>query len=332
MKIDKPYYEDNTRYSNSNIGQYIKYGPKYLRDYLDGKESGLKGTFLDKGSMIHMYILQPEEFFKEYEVLDFVIPTNSYHKSLCEEYVKILLSDPFKDDKVILLESYNTVYNNKKSNDTKIVEADSIVKLYPNYIHYLKKGVSKKFVTERDLQNLHTIKQNLKEHKLANNLLFNLSNDIEVHNEFHINWDYPTRYYNIFLPCKSLLDRFHIDEKNKRITLIDLKTTSSLYEFEHSMQTYDYCRQLMYYWLALTWYFTFELDKDIKDYERDTYIIAISTTNCHVRVFKILNTQLESRQEIIETTIMNICFHHKYNLWDYKPEYYEGDGSEQLNI
>ena len=74
MKIEIPYYEDNTRISNSAIGWFLKKGPRYLKDMLDGKEEGISGKFLEKGTMIHMYLLQPDEFWDNYIILDFVVP------------------------------------------------------------------------------------------------------------------------------------------------------------------------------------------------------------------------------------------------------------------
>ena len=41
MDISIPYYEDNSRVSNSAIGWFIKRGPRYFRDMLDGKEEGM---------------------------------------------------------------------------------------------------------------------------------------------------------------------------------------------------------------------------------------------------------------------------------------------------
>ena len=71
MIIDKPYYEDNTRISNSSIGWFLKKGPLYFRNMLDGKEEGLKLPQLEKGTMIHEYILQPDEFWNDYVILQY---------------------------------------------------------------------------------------------------------------------------------------------------------------------------------------------------------------------------------------------------------------------
>ena len=65
MDISIPYYEDNTRISNSNIGWFLKKGPPYLKDMLDGKIEGLKASFLDKGTMIHEYRSEERRVGKE---------------------------------------------------------------------------------------------------------------------------------------------------------------------------------------------------------------------------------------------------------------------------
>ena len=126
MKIDIPYYEDNTRISNSAIGWFLKKGPKYLRDMLDGKEKGLELPQLERGTMIHEYILQPEEFWKDYEVLDFEIPKVKQQKDLCERYSKLKLTDPLERETSILLRSYITAYSNDKGAAPKITEARGI--------------------------------------------------------------------------------------------------------------------------------------------------------------------------------------------------------------
>ena len=114
MDISIPYYEDLNRISNSNIGWFLKKGPRYLKEMLDGKE-GLKASFLDKGTMIHEYILQPEEFWKDYIILDFAVPKVKQQKDLLEFYSTARLVNPFASEDNILLKSYEAAYNNNKS-------------------------------------------------------------------------------------------------------------------------------------------------------------------------------------------------------------------------
>lgn len=330
MDISIPYYEDLTRISNSNIGWFLKKGSKYLKEMLDGKE-GLKASFLDKGTMIHEYILQPEEFWKDYIILDFAVPKVKQQKDLLEFYSTARLVDPFASEDDILIMSYEAAYNNNKSKEKKIQEAKELVELYQNYIEYFKNKDSKKVISFADLNMLKTIKKNMEDHKKANELLFNYPETFEVHNEFHINWEYPNASSLGDLPCKSLLDRVMIDHTNKKIILVDIKTTADVYNFKHSVEEFDYCRQLAYYWLAIHWYFKNELKLNIEEYEYETYIVAVQSHDGYeVRVFKFNSKAIEERLVTIDYAIKRIAWHKNNNLWDHMKEYYDEDGAELL--
>ena len=330
MDISIPYYEDLTRISNSNIGWFLKKGPKYLKEMLDGKE-GLKASFLDKGTMIHEYILQPEEFWKDYIILDFAVPKVKQQKDLLEFYANAKMVDPLVSEDDILLMSYNSAYSNNKSIDKRIQEAKELVELYQNYIEYFKNKDSKKVISFADLNMLKAIKKNMEDHKKANELLFKYPETFEVHNEFHINWEYPNASTLGDLPCKSLLDRVMIDHTNKKIILVDIKTTADVYNFKHSIEEFDYCRQLAYYWLAIHWYFKNELKLNIEEYEYETYIVAVQSHDGYeVRVFKFNPKAIEERLITIDYAIKRIAWHKNNNLWDHMKEYYDEDGAEMI--
>jgi hypothetical protein len=328
MDTSIPYYEDLTRISNSNIGWFLKKGPRYLKEMLDGKE-GLKASFLDKGTMIHEYILQPEEFWKDYIILDFAVPKVKQQKDLLEFYANAKMVDPLASEDDILLMSYNSAYSNNKSIDKRIQEAKELVETYQNYIEYFRNKDSKKVISFADLNMLKTIKKNMEDHKKANELLFNYPETFEVHNEFHINWEYPNASSLGDLPCKSLLDRVMIDHTNKKIILVDIKTTADVYNFKHSVEEFDYCRQLAYYWLAIHWYFKNELKLNIEEYEYETYIVAVQSHDGYeVRVFKFNSKAIEERLVTIDYAIKRIAWHKNNNLWDHMKEYYDEDGAE----
>ena len=327
MNITIPYYEDMNRISNSNIGWFIKKGPKYLKEMLNNEREGLKLPQLEKGTMIHEYILQPEEFWKDYIILDFEVPKVKQQKDFCEAYVSSL--ELLEDDKK--LQAYRSSYTNTKSSQIALKEASELCEKYKNYIEYLKQHDTKKVISFADLNLLKNIKKNLEEHKKANELLYKYSDTYEVHNEFHINWEYPNAFEDKELSCKSLLDRVMIDHENKKIILIDLKTTADVYNFQHSVEEFDYYRQLAYYWTAIAWYFKNELFIDIDEYEGETYIIAIqSYDNNEIRVFKIDEAELSNRLKTIDDAIKRIAWHKNNNLWEHTKEYYEGNGSEVL--
>lgn len=330
MIIDCNYYSDNSRISNSAIGWFIKNGPLYLRNMLDGKEEGIKGDFLETGTMIHEYILQPDEFWKDYIILDFAVPKVKQQKDLCELYYTYKQVDPLASENDIILKAYNTAYSNKKSDEIKLKEAKEILDLYSNYIEYYANKDSKKVISFADLNTLKNIKTNLKKHKKANELLWHLPNTFECHNEFHINWEVP-KYNNI--KCKSLLDRVCFDHVNKKIILIDLKTTQNVYNFKHSVEEYDYFRQIAFYGLAIQWYMQEVLNLNSEDYDFEAYIIAIGKDKENqIRVFNMnVESILSEKVDLISETLKQISYHITSDNWEHSKEYYDTSGIETLS-
>lgn len=338
MIIDKPYYEDNTRISNSSIGWFLKKGPLYFRNMLDGKEEGLKLPQLEKGTMIHEYILQPDEFWNDYTILEYEVPKVKQQKEFCDWYVTFKATDPLEDEDKILLNAYNKAYSNKLSDDSKLTIAKDFIQRYDEYIKSKSLNNTKKAISFADLNMLKTIKSNIEKHKKANKLLTDTPG-VESHNEFHINWTFPIKTDSLkmdenkiwYAPCKSLLDRCIFDHVNKKIILIDLKTTSDVYNFKHSVEEFDYYRQIAYYLLAITWYMK-DQDIDISDYNCEAYIVAIQTNGSYeVRVFNMFNeTELDSRKNIIINALSELSYHYQTNNWEHTRSYYEGNGTEEL--
>lgn len=323
MKIEIPYYEDNTRISNSAIGWFLKGGPRYLRDMLDGKEEGISGSFLELGTMIHMYLLQYEEYKETYTVIDYEKPKTAQQISFCNNYNESV--ELTEEDK--LVEAYKQAYTcNNLSKDTILSKAKELQLKFTEYIEFLDKNKTFKVISFANYNMLKRIKSNIENHKKANELLTDQPG-VECHNEFHINWE--AEKQNI--PCKSLLDRIKIDHANHKITLIDLKTTSNVYNFKHSVEEYDYYRQIAFYILAITWYMK-DQGYNIEDYDLEAYIIAIQTNgNNEVRVFNMLNeTELLDRKNLISEVLTELSYHYQTGNWDHTRKYYEDDGTEEL--
>lgn len=323
MKIDIDYYSDNTRISNSAIGWFLKKGPRYLKDMLDGKEEGISAKYLDKGTMIHMYLLQPEEFWSNYMIIDYEKPKTAQQLAFCEAYFSS--TEIVEEDK--LINAYKASYSgNNMSKDAMLKKAKELQLKFAEYIEFLDKNQTYTVISFVDLNMLKNIKKNIDSHIKANELLTDQPG-VECHNEFHINWEAEKQGVS----CKSLLDRVKIDHANKKITLIDLKTTVDVYNFKHSVEEYDYYRQIAFYILALTWYMKDE-GYNIEDYDLEAYIIAIqSNSNNEVRVFNMLNEkELLVRKDLIADTLTEISYHYQTGNWDHTREYYENNGTESL--
>ena len=257
-----------------------------------------------------------------------IIPKTKQQKELLDEYHRLMEIDPFKSQDEIKLEAYKKAYKNKKSNDKCIEEAEGLIMVYQDYLEYLSKSKdNKKVISFADLNTLKKIKQNLQEHKKANELLFNLSDKWECYNEFHINWECQN------VQCKSLLDRVCFNFEEKKVILIDLKTTPNVYDFKHSVEEFDYYRQLSYYTMAIFWYLENIKELNPDDFDLEIYIIAIGKDKDNqIRVFNMLNeTELTVRGKLLTNTLKTINYHITSNNWEHSKEYYDSTGIEEVS-
>ena len=341
MEIKIPYYEDLTRISNSNIGWFLQKGPAYLHKMLTNPPPEEKNYVLERGTLIHMYLLQPEEFRNTYVVWDKSRPTSAQQEKFCQALASTLEIEPNR----AILSAYKEAYSTAgKSEDKMLSEGLKIASTLKDYIDFLKANDGRIMITPSEYKMLEKIKYNIYSHKLANLIVWpgNGKNDTystgvhfdtakkDMYHEFHINWEW---YGEMPVACKSLLDGLTLDFKNKKAIIYDLKTTAKLWHFEESIEMYDYCRQLCYYTLAVRWYLKNECGEDPKEWEFKYYIIGIDTTGSYeIRVFEIDEAAVLVREFTIADALMDIAWHQANNKWEHSREYYEGDGSESLNL
>ena len=337
-EYDIPYYEDNTRISNSAIGWFLNKGPAYFRNMLDGKEKGLDLPQLRKGTMIHEFLLQPDQFWNDYVLFDGDKPKSAQAQKFCENLINTVEIEPNKQLSEAYRKSYSIV---GKSEDKILSEALKISVEYKDYIEAIK---SKKIlISQYDLDQLMKIQNNVEEHKLAKQLLQKAGDysNIHVYHEFQINWDYWAEdefNHGALTPiaCKSLLDSCTFNFDAKVCTITDIKTTAKLWHFEDSMKEFDYCRQLCFYKEAVYWYMknVLKLSEDeINEWKFEYYIIAIDTTGSNeIRVFKLSTYQVSSREVVIHDFMLNWFWHTITKEYDHSRAYYVGDGSETLDL
>ncbi|MBO5628490.1 MAG: PD-(D/E)XK nuclease-like domain-containing protein [Aeriscardovia sp.] len=334
MDISIPYYEDRTRISNSNIGWFLNKGPAFLHKMLTDPPPEEKNPVLERGTMVHMFLLQPEEFQKTYVVWDKSRPTSAQQEKFCQELANTVEIEPNR----AILSAYKEAYSTAgKSEDKMLSEGLKIASTLKDYIDFLKENDGRIMISPWDAQMLEKIKQNIQSHKLAWRIINtqgtvyeSIDSNKRVEwgaHEFHINWECRG------VQCKSLLDGLTLDFKNKKAIIYDLKTTQKLWHFEDSIDQYDYLRQLCYYKKAVLWYLENEYEEDPLTWDFEFYIIGIDTTGSYeIRTFYIDEHTVNSRLSIIHDALDKIAWHQSTDKWDHSREYYEGNGSESLNL
>ena len=289
MDISIPYYEDLSRISNSNIGWFLNKGPAFLHKMLTDPPPEEKNPVLERGTMIHEYLLQPEEFQKDYVVWDKSRPFSAQQEKFCRALASSLEIEPNR----AILSAYKEAYSTAgKSEDKMLSEGLKIASTLKDYIDFLKANDGRIMIGPWDIKMLEKIKHNIQSHKLAHGIInapaklydtnMGLPDSVisENNHEFHINWTYYVKMAS-GVNCKSLLDGLTLDFKNKKAIIYDLKTTAKLWHFEESIEMYDYLRQLCFYYQAVVWYLKYELKEDPNSWTFKFYIIGIDTTGSY---------------------------------------------------
>lgn len=314
---EKQYYRE-PRVSSSSL-KWFKKSPSYFKKVLDEEIKQIQLRWFDLGRQVHMAILEPDLFEESYITMEHKVPTSANQKLFCENYMINGHS---------IVAAYEYAYTIKNKSDKKIEEdANKVFLVLEEYITYLVKSKDYRDILPESKWNLiHDLKASALAHKKGFELLVNEKEaemrwNIEYFNEKIIFWEYNG------LPCKSMLDRFIIDHENKVIKLVDLKTSFDVGDFHEHFKTFEYHRQLAFYWMAIESEF-----KQYKEYTKETYIIALQTKDLpECRVFSIDQAQLDKGIEEIDNIMTDLTWHYKNDSWQYHKEYYKGDGAEKIN-
>ena len=239
------YYSDLTRISNSNIGWFLNKGPAFLHKMLTDPPPEEKNPVLERGTMIHEFILQPEEFQKDYVVWDKSRPNSAQQEKFCQALASSLEIEPNR----AILSAYKEAYSTAgKSEDKMLSEGLKIASTLKDYIDFLKENDGRIMITPSEYRMLEKIKHNIQSHKLASKIIETPVLETSkpfldepepgtiihaAYHEFHINWEW--HWLKEHVSCKSLLDGLTIDFRSKTVIIYDLKTTQKLWHFEDSM-------------------------------------------------------------------------------------------------
>jgi hypothetical protein len=321
-KKEKNYYKKKA-ISNSSLS-YIKDSPKLFKKFINGELETENKDYFELGTAVHMYFLEPDKFKKTYEIMDYTSPTSKNQTEFLEK-----ISGVSKITDNILLNAYKECYIAKQSDDKILETATKLKNEYKNYIKYLKKRKNKTILRSLAMQLIRSMESNIKGQKTAPKLIYDIEDSIidnpnkVIYNEKEVYWKGKHG-----LDYKAMLDRLIVDHANKKIKLVDLKTTKSVKTFITSSFTkYKYDRQLAFYSLAARELFKQEFkDKSIEDYEIEFYIVALDTGNGSVMPFKISQKIILNAASQIVNLLDRIYWHTKEDKWEFPMEYYLNDG------
>jgi len=323
----KERYETET-VSHSGLMALSK-SPVTYRKYKE-KEDDTSNKGMNLGSAIHCDILEPEEFSNRYLVSKYEIPSGK-NAIFVEQLFKLRNSGDDTVSEAAIQSAFEA--SGLKGTAEKAWESyqgvtDSAKKLQ-NYWNYLLESEGKFKLSPSDADIISACKQSINNHKFATALI-NGYHFQDVYSELDIVW----KHSNYDFKMRSIIDRLIIDEENKFVYVIDLKTTAkNVHDFLKAYEMYGYYRQLPLYALAAEHYC---IEKGIEldaDWIFQSYIVAVQTTGNHeCAVFTPSQGDVIKGIKDNHEAMERMKWHFDNDKWEFPREYYEGDGVITLKI
>jgi hypothetical protein len=319
---DQNYY-GREEISNSDLGE-LKVSPRRFL-MRKQKEMQTKSSAMELGTLIHTFALEPDKF-----IMADIEPVSGKMGEYIKAYYELERSG--MDEKEIPEAAYrHSQYSPKHS------KPETILKSFKNkpenvaFYNFLKDSEGKIAISQKDRQIINGCLTSLRSHAVSNRLLFSEKEGVTAEAEKEI-------FFSMHgVNCKSKLDRVLIDEENKEITIVDLKTTSKqvygeciplntntghlirdwhVTGFMYSCLNYSYYRQLAFYIQGMQ-----EL---YPDYKVEGFIVAVDTQGSYdVAVYKLPKEWLEQGNEEIKCLLTEYKHYQTSSNWDVKQGFEE---------
>ena len=314
MIEENPYYEvdavsnSSLKYINPEEGGH----PRKYQSFKAGNEK-ISSLSLDRGKLLHKWVENRDSF----EVSEVDAPHEEAIKwlnlvlSLEKEWSK----DNLEELPSETLESFILSTKEKITFHDNYKKKEAILALFHSfsgYYNFIKYPSNKIALTRATRDILFNCYQSLYVHPIANDLLFKESEGETVLNEQAIYFEY------LNVPCKALLDRIIIDEANKKIKIIDLKTTAkSAALYKDTFDYYHTYRQLAFYKLAIMHLLSDLGYKYISQYKITCHIVAVETFGSFItQVYEVDQTYITKGTQEIISLLSDIKWYNDRGNWE----------------
>ena len=249
------FYKEEFNFSYSSLNRLL-FSPKlFYKDYILKERETKMEKHLIEGRLIHLLLLEPDRFNEEFVMSPLKMPTDSVKKIL--RIVSSKIVDPNNyikledlDDQILEALKEENLYQSFKEDQKrldKIITEES--KEYFKFLQTTGKTIIDADTLARCVDRVVIIKAN----DDANNLIMEEGTDwdldhIQVYNEKKLECKLNDYKFGL----KGIIDKYIIDDEEKTITIVDLKTTAKpLENFAETVDFYNYWLQAAVYSLLV---------------------------------------------------------------------------------
>ena len=335
MRIDKQLEQkfiENVKkgrfnFSYSSLNRMLFSPQLFYKDYILKDREIKTDKHLIEGRLLHLLLLQPEEFNNHFSTVPGKIPYEAVRRVLNEVKDNLPLplnsGDPeveqnweweklsFLSKEIAAALKHQNLYQSMKDEAKRVAKIQTTDN--EDYYRFLCTSEGKDIIDQDMYDKALARVEIIKENEPINTLLTKKSTDfeidsIEVYNEASLTCT--LNDYNFGL--KGIIDRYMVDHDKKTITIVDIKTTGkTITDFPETVEFYNY-------WLQAAIYVTLiigNLEKDAQNYEINFNFIVIDKYN-QVYNFPVSKTSMHKWGVGLNGILNMADYHIKENRYD----------------
>lgn len=322
-KVKTEEEKSQLRISNTSLA-WLDISPKYYLEMRE-KEQSSKESYQIFGEAFHCKVLRPQDFDNEFIISDVTYPANSQQYLFCD----LLYQGAGPKD--AYLASYKTA--NKMSAEKLASESSILEMTLTPFVQMKKQMEEKQLLTLEDKHKLDYFNDAIIRHKKADFLINThkyREDQIEAYNEYEFLIEDGKSHDGQPIYMHGFIDRMIWDFKEKKVYLIELKSTSKpLSEFNESFETYKYHRQLGIYTIAMGKEFArLHPELIIEEFTPEFIIIAAQTAGkgaLDLGVFQINEYHIQHGAYDYKNLKERYIYHLEHG-YDHPMEYHLNDG------
>jgi hypothetical protein len=308
QKIEKGEFH----FSYSSLNRLMFSPSLFYKDYILKDREVRTDKHLIAGKLIHLLLLQPQEFDKQFVLMPSKLPSASLIMVL--KNITLYTDAPrlAKVDDKIILDSLKEVglYQSLKDETKRIAK----VRTLECEDYYKFASTSDRDVVDQDTfvkctESVELIKENKEVFALLQDEPTDFEMDnLEVFNEAYLkcqlgNYDFGLHGY---------IDRYVIDHEKKEVKIIDVKTTGkTITDFPETVTFYKYWLQAAIYMVLVTK----NLDESCVDYTINFNFIVIDKYN-QIYAFPVKQKTLSEWGQSMSDVLNEAAYHVKENRYD----------------
>jgi len=318
----KQYREDKS--INYSTLKALAEHPFKAKQIIDGKKIKADETSLSYGSVFDCLLTTPEEFDNEFLVSDLTL-TDTESELFNHLYKNNL---DFESQNLYDISLQLNLWSNISKKETRLKKIDTILKQLKNYKSIKYNANTRSIITTEMYNKALEAKYIIQNHEFTSRFF--------DEKRYTIIYQVPIYFTHLGHKCKVLVDMLVIDNLDRVVYQIDIKTLSSytLY-FPSNFREYKYYLQACLYHEGIKFYL---VENGLSNYRIEIlYLCSSSTDINHPLVFRLsekdrikymndFTSRLGVPMKGLNTLIEELSWHITNNIWDYPFEVYKQRG------